>query len=73
MNIIFIITVAAARVCVKLWSGQRRRDGHVRVSERGAKLHSSKVERQEEVALLVLSVGQVRGAREAIIKYNCNK
>jgi len=29
---------------------------------KGAKLHSGKVERQEEVALLVLSVGQVRGA-----------
>lgn len=63
MNIIFIITVGRARLRQTLvqrrrWQRRRPRPGF----RKGAKLHSGKVERQEEVALLVLSVSEVRGA-----------
>lgn len=63
MNIIFIITVGRARLRQTLVRQRRRQRRRPHPGFRkGAKLHSGKVERQEEVALLVLSVGEVRGA-----------
>jgi len=82
MNIIFIIiTDGCARrlrqTLVRRWRRRRRRRRRRQRRRpgfrKGAKLHSGKVEKQEEVALLLLSVGEVPAAREAIIKYNCNK
>jgi len=76
MNIIFIIITdgCARRLRQTLVQQRRRRRRRRRPGFRkGAKLHSGKVEKQEEVALLLLSVGKVPAAREAIIKYNCNK
>lgn len=61
--LLFIITVGRARSCQTLVRQRRWQRRHPRPGFRkGAKLHSGKVERQEEVALLVLSVGEVRGA-----------